>query len=138
MPTRTRKPSANFEVAHGRSHFHSLLAANPAVFVPVRKLDRDAKYVLVRLGRPGEAGWVAAIDPAQDEFMTWAANPSGESTAPTGSASDRSGGEVEWVWRPSAYSKSPLYPILRITTETGELFVDLAGAVYDTLPDAHA
>ena len=32
MPTRTRKPSANFEVAHERSHFHSLLAANPNYF----------------------------------------------------------------------------------------------------------
>ena len=32
MPTRTKKPSANFEVAHERSHFHSLLAANPNYF----------------------------------------------------------------------------------------------------------
>lgn len=110
----------------------------PAVFVPVRRLDRDAEYVLVQLGHPGEPGWVAAIDPAQDEVMTWAANPSGESTAPIRSESDRPDGEVEWVWRPSAHSRSPLYPILRITTETGELFVDLAGAVYDTLPDTHA
>ena len=110
----------------------------PAVFFRVRRLDRDAEYVLVQLGHPGKPGWLAAIDPAQDEVMTWAANPSGESTAPTRSDSDRSGGEVEWVWRPSAYSRSPLYPILRITTETGELFVDLAGAVYDTLPDTHA
>jgi hypothetical protein len=65
----------------------------------VRRLDRDAEYVLVQLGHPGKP---------------------------------------EWVWRPSAYSRSPLYPMLHITTETGELFVDLAGAVYDTLPDTHA
>jgi hypothetical protein len=49
------------------------------------------------------------------------------------------------TWTPStcwcslvALQQVPLYPILRITTETGELFVDLAGAVYDTLPDARA
>lgn len=110
----------------------------PAVPLPVRRLDRDAEYVLVQLGHPGEPGWVAAIDPAHDEVMTWAANPSGEPTAPTRAASDRPRGEVEWVWRPSAHSRSPLYPLLHITTETGELFIDLAGAVYDTLPDAHA
>ena len=92
----------------------------------------------MQLGHPGEPAWVAAVDPAQDEVMTWAANPSGESTAPTRSDSRRPDGEVEWVRRPSAHSRSPLYPILRITTETGELFVDLAGAVYATLPDAHA
>lgn len=110
----------------------------PAVPFPVRRLDRDAEYVLVQLGHPGEPGWVAAVDPAQDEVMTWAANPSGESTAPTRSASDRHRGQFEWVWRPSAHSRSPLYPLLHITTETGELFIDLAGAGYDTLPDARA
>ena len=32
MPTRTKKPSAEFEVARERRHFHSLLAANPNYF----------------------------------------------------------------------------------------------------------
>ena len=110
----------------------------PALPFPVRRLDRDAEYVLVQLGHPGAPGWVAAIDPAQGEVMTWAANPSGESTAPTRSASGRDRGQGEWVWRPSAHSRSPLYPLLHITTEKEELFIDLAGAVYDTLPEAHA
>ncbi len=107
----------------------------PASGIPVRRLDRDAEYVLVLLGRPGEPGWVAAVDPAHDEVMTWAANPSGESTAPGLPEADRPAGETEWVWRPSALSRSPLYPLLRIATETGEVFVDLSGTMHASLAD---
>ena len=112
--------------------------ALPATAILVRRLDRDAEYVLVQLGAPGEPGWVAAVDPAHDDVMSCAANPSRRSTAPAAPGSGLTRGEVEWVWRPSAHSLSPLYPLLRITTDAGEQFVDLAGVVYDSLPDAHA
>ena len=100
----------------------------PVSTIVVHRLDRDADYVLVQLGRAGEAGWVAAVDVAGRDVMSWAVNPSGEPTAPAASA----GGD--FVWRPSAVSRSPLYPLLRTTTAEGTRYVDLAGTVHTELP----
>lgn len=113
----------------------------PARATRVRRLDRDAGYVLVQLGAPGSAGWVAAVDPVHDDVMAWAVNTSGESTAPT--LPDGVGGvggvrTAEYVWRPSVHSRSPLYPLLRVVTDAGEQFVDLAGRMHDGLPDGRA
>ena len=109
----------------------------PVEALPVRRLDRDASYVLVRLGRPGEPGWIAAVDPAAADVMTWASNPSGASTVPGGEPGEVAGPGVdrELVWRPSAQSRSPLYPLLRLVTPEGERFVDLAGTVSTRLSD---
>ena len=57
-------------------------AGTPASTVVVRRLDRDGEYVLVQLGAPGSAGWIAAVNVADNDVMSWAANPSGESTVP--------------------------------------------------------
>jgi hypothetical protein len=107
----------------------------PASAVVVRRLDRDGEYVLVQIGRPGEPGWVAAVDPRSEDVMTWAANPSGSTTVPDrpGDAPD---GDAELVWRPGAHSRSPLYPLLRIAAADGDRFVDLAGQVHEPLPDS--
>jgi hypothetical protein len=105
----------------------------PASAVTVRRLDRpDAEYVLVQLGEPRTAGWIAAVDVKSRDVMSWAANPSGAPTTPTPPTGHR---EAEFVWRPSAVSRSPLYPLLRITTEDGQRFVDLAGRTYIELVD---
>jgi hypothetical protein len=106
----------------------------PASVHPVRRLDRDSAYVLVQLGRPGEPGWVAAVEPTTSDVMTWASNPSGASTVPTGHGHEGAW-DTELVWRPSAQSRSPLYPLLRVVTSHGELFVDLAGNVSTALSD---
>jgi hypothetical protein len=104
----------------------------PAEAVVVRRLDRDAEYVLVSLGLPGEPGWVAAVDPAAG-VMSWAANHSG-STVPSRPAGLT--GDAMLVWRPSAQSRSPLYPLLRVVGPEGEVFVDLDGRTYGSLGDS--
>jgi hypothetical protein len=101
---------------------------------PVRRLDRDTSYVLVQLGRAGEPGWVAAVDPRTADVMAWATNATGASTAPEGQGYDGAG-EGELVWRPCAQSRSPLYPLLRIVAPAGELFIDLAGRASTVLSD---
>lgn len=104
----------------------------PAEAVVVRRLDRDAEYVLVSLGLPGEPGWVAAVDPATG-VMSWAANRSG-STVPSRPAGLV--GDETLVWRPSVHSRSPLYPLLRVAGPDGEVFVDLDGRTYSSLGDS--
>lgn len=107
----------------------------------VRRLDRDAGYVLVDLGTPGSAGWVAAVDPVHDDVMAWAVNASGQSTVPALPGDVGGAGGVrtaEYVWRPSVHSRSPLYPLLRVVTDAGEQFVDLAGRMHDDLPEGRA
>ncbi len=110
----------------------------PARTFTVRRLDRDSSYALVQLGEPGRPGWVVAVDVAQSDVMTWAANESGESTVPTQRPSALSSGEAELVWRPLRSSASPLYPLLRISNYDGEWFIDLAGTVSPALADGRA
>jgi hypothetical protein len=105
----------------------------PADAVRVRRLDRDDEYVLVRLGAPGDPGWIAAVNVAAADVMSWAANPSGEPTWPP---VPTTGAAPEYVWTPSALSRSPLYPLLRIATADGERYVDLAGRAHEALGDA--
>ncbi|OJV81508.1 MAG: hypothetical protein BGO37_06095 [Cellulomonas sp. 73-92] len=87
----------------------------PARADVVRRLDRPQEYVLVLLGPPGRPGWLAAVDPAADDVMTWAAVERAEPTVPPG--------EGELVWGPAAGSRSPLYP-LRVS---GDELVGLDG-----------
>jgi transposase len=110
----------------------------PAKSFRVRRLDRDNTYVLVQLGQPEEPGWVVAVDVDQRDVMTWAENESGESTVPTRRPPALASGEAEWVWRPSRSSPSPLYPLLRISNDEEEWFMDLAGEVSTTLSDGRA
>lgn len=81
----------------------------PARADVVRRLDRPTQYVLVLLGAPGTPGWVAAVDPAADDVMTWAAVARAAATVPPG--------DGELVWGPAAGSRSPLYP-LRVVGDT--------------------
>jgi hypothetical protein len=104
----------------------------PAEAVIVRRLDRDSEYALVSLGLPGEPGWVAAVDPATG-VMSWAANQSG-STVPSRPAGLT--GDATLVWQPSVQSRSPLYPLLRLSGPDGEVFVDLDGRTHESLGDS--
>jgi hypothetical protein len=107
----------------------------PASADVVRRLDRDGKYVLVRLGRPDGPGWIAAVDPVSQDVMTWAANPSGSTTVPD-RPDDAPEGDTELVWSPGTRSRSPLYPLLRIAAAGGDRFIDLAGLVHLSLSDS--
>ena len=94
----------------------------------VQRLDTAAEYVLVRLGPSGGPGWIAAVDPAARDVMSWAVNSSGGATVPT-----VAGAAPDYVWVPSSVSPSPLYPLLRLRTSEGPRFVDITGAVHDHL-----
>ena len=107
----------------------------PAEAHPVRRLDRDASYVLVRLGNSGEPGWLAAVDTAGREVMTWAMNRTGRSTIPDRPQLAGAATNSELVWQPGMQSRSPLYPLLRLKTDQGALYVDLSGAVWSTLTE---
>lgn len=104
----------------------------PAEAAVVRRLDRDAEYVLISLGHPGEPGWVAAVDPSTG-VMSWAAILSG-TTVPSRPAGLT--GDATLVWRPSVLSRSPLYPLLRVAGPDGEVFVDLDGRTHGSLGDS--
>lgn len=99
-----------------------------ATTLVVHRMDTGAEYVLVQLGAPGEPGWVAAVDPAADDVMSWAANPSGAPTVPAATAS-----RADYVWAPTAVSPSPLYPLLRLETPCGRQYLDIAGVLHDSL-----
>lgn len=105
----------------------------PAATVVVHRLDRVGDYVLVSLGKPGVAGWIAAVDVSGRDVMSWAANPQGQPTVPPAPAT----GTAEYVWRPCMASRSPLYPLLRIGSGEGVRFVDINGRVYDDLAAGH-
>lgn len=98
----------------------------PARAARVRRLDRDATYVLVDLGAPGSPGWVAAVDPVHHDVMGWAVNATGESTVPV-VPEPPDGAGPDLVWWPGGPSRSPLYPLARLTTAEGERFVDVTG-----------
>ena len=109
----------------------------PADARRVRRLDRDGSYVLVQLGRVGEPGWLAAVDPRTWEVMTWAVNTSGNATFPALPQTLNDVTSAELVWRPSDKSRSPLYPLLQLTTSSGEVYVDISGKIWTALSDGH-
>lgn len=100
----------------------------PAAAVVVHRLDTGTDYVLVRLGAPGEPGWIAAVEPAARDVMSWAANESGGSNLPASS-----GVSDDYVWVPSSVSPSPLYPLVRVTTSDGERYRDITGVLHESL-----
>jgi hypothetical protein len=102
-------------------------ADTPGRAARVRRLDRDAQYVLVYLGQPDQPGWIAAVEPDTGDVLSWADNRSGASTLPDlpGETQD-----AEYVWAPSTASRSPLYPLLLVTTDGGRQLRDLAGNTY--------
>lgn len=107
-------------------------ARTPAAGVRVRRLDRDGWYLLIQVGRPGEPGWVVAVDPVRELVMTCAVNASGRSHLPGPPDPDA---PAEYVWAPSASSPSPLFPLLRQETPQGQVFLDITGARFTELRD---
>lgn len=96
----------------------------PSRAARIRRLDRDASYVLVYLGQPDQPGWIAAVEPDTGDVMSWADNRSGASTLPDLPSHT---GDAEYVWAPSTASRSPLYPLVLFTTDGGRRLRDLAG-----------
>ena len=99
-------------------------AEAPARAVQVRRLDRDGAYVIVYLGQPNQPGWIAAVDLGTDDVMSWADNRSGASTLPEVPAD---ADHAEYVWAPGVASRSPLYPLLLVSTGDVHQLRDLSG-----------
>jgi hypothetical protein len=103
---------------------------------PVRRLDRSGEtYYLVVLGEERASVAVGTVDAATGEVGSSARLPGhgphlevDEVRARAlASAGETAGAEL--VWRPSAVSKSPLYPVWEVTLPSGTAYVDQAGSV---------
>lgn len=104
-----------------------------------RREDRPGDaYYLVVFGESNHARGVAAVDCAEGEVLEWAelAGTGPHLTVDAKEASRLAGaasGPAEMVWRPSRASRSLLYPIWRIETAAGAVYVDQQGTVWDSL-----
>jgi hypothetical protein len=102
----------------------------------VRRLDRPAEYYLVVFD--GEA--VAAVDVDRGEALSWAATEGAHLTVDQDEArrlaGANTGAEAELVWRSSAESRSPLYPIWAVFLGHRTVYVDQQGGVWQELHPA--
>ncbi len=107
----------------------------------IRREDRpgDSFYFLVILGEPLRPRGVAAVDAATGDVMEWADLPGTRPhlTVKAPEAKSRAGfpgdAKAEMVWRPCRASRSPLYPIWRLSFGDRVAFVDQQGVVWDSL-----
>ena len=101
--------------------------------LPVRRLDRPGGYYLVLLD--GEA--VAAVDVDRGEAMSWAVAERPHLAVDEDEARRLAGAgpaaQVELVWRSSAESRSPLYPIWALQLGDTTVYVDQQGGVSEEL-----
>lgn len=108
---------------------------------PVRRLDRsDETYYLVVLGDESASVAVGTVNAATGDVGSSARLPghgphlevdAQRAKALAGAAETAS---AELIWRPSAVSKSPLYPIWEVTLPSGTVYVDQAGSVRQDPP----
>lgn len=95
----------------------------------VRRLDRPDAYYLVTFD--GKA--VAAVDVDRGEVLGWAATEGTHLTVDENEARKLAGAdgaaEAELVWRSSAESRSPLYPIWAVRRGDTTVYVDQQGGV---------
>jgi len=101
--------------------------------LPVRRLDRPGEYYLVVF--EGQA--VAAVDPGRGETLSWAVTR-GRHLAIDENEARRlaragAGAETELVWRASAVSRSPLYPVWEVRGGDTTVYVDQQGGVSEEL-----
>lgn len=128
-------------VARTRQRLGLDAAVAAAAWRSRREDDPGGSYYLVILGDPDRALGVAAVDAATGELMEWAKLPGTGPHLTTGPAeamrrAGASSGQPELVWRSSRASRSLLYPLWRVQTGGGIVYVDQQGTVWDSLePD---
>jgi hypothetical protein len=102
----------------------------------VRRLDRPGEYYLVLFD--GKA--VAAIDVDRGEALSWAATEGTHLTVDQDEARRLADADAtadaELVWRSSAESRSPLYPIWAVRPGATTVYVDQQGGVHEELHPA--
>ena len=92
----------------------------------VVRLDPGAgRYLLVGLSA-GESGRVAAVS-ADGDVRGWAEDPAGARAWWTEV-------EGELVWAPGSWSRSPLYPLRRVTRAEGTVLLDHEGVEVPETP----
>jgi hypothetical protein len=103
---------------------------------PVRRLDRpDETYYLVVLGDERASVAVGTVNAATGEVGSSAQlpgrgrHPAVDAERAKAMAGAGDAARAELVWRPSAVSKSPLYPVWEVSLPTGTVYVDQAGSV---------
>ncbi len=120
-------------------------ADTPASTWSIRREDRpgpSSDYLLVILGEPSRPRGVAAVDAATGEVMEWAhlpgIRPHLTITAPDARslAGFPSDAEAEMVWKSCRASRSPLYPIWRLSSADRVAFVDQQGVVWYSLEES--
>ena len=105
----------------------------------VRRLDRPGTfYYLTLLGTEAEPVAIAAVDLERGETLTWAELRGGRHLRLDGEDAIRRAGlepdaTAELVWRSSAASRSPLYPLWEVRGDDRVVYVDHAGTVWDEL-----
>ena len=109
----------------------------------VERLDREtSNYFLVTFNQGGSTVAVATVDSVTGGVDS-RARLAGERPHVAIDAADavfragaREGSSARLVWRPSKASLSPLYPVWRIRTNRGIVYVDLQGNVWQQLEKA--
>ena len=100
---------------------------------PVRRLDRPGGFFLVEF----EGRAVAAVDPDRGETLSWAATQGRHLVVDEDEARRLAGAapgtEANLVWRPSAESRSPLYPVWAVHIGDATVYVDQQGGVSEEL-----
>lgn len=112
----------------------------PAHARRVRRLDRPGTdYFLVTLGAETATVGIVTLDAYTGELQGSVSLPGvrGHFAVDEEQARAVAGGgaSAELVWKPSAASLSPLYPVWEVRTEEGFVYVDQQGNVWTSLPE---
>lgn len=107
----------------------------------VRRLDRPgADYFLVTLGTEEACVGVVTLDARTGETRSSASLPGVRPCLGVDEEKARAiaGGlaSAELVWKPSAASRSPLYPVWQVPTANGPVYVDQQGRLWSDLAAA--
>jgi hypothetical protein len=105
----------------------------------VERLDAGNPYFLVLFGKAGSEGAIVAVD-AVDGMITSSAQLERVESPfllPKERAVELAGCprllQARLVWVPSRATRSPFYPLWELTCESGRVYVDRGGKVWQTL-----
>jgi Disulfide bond isomerase protein N-terminus len=126
-------------IAQARTVAH-LDSSTPGCAQFVRRLDRPGGgYYLVVLGRRGASVAVVALEADAGRVLSWAALPGTGEHLPVAQddaiarAHLDGPADAELVWKISAASRSPLYPLWEVRAGGRILYVDQSGKTWDRL-----
>jgi hypothetical protein len=105
----------------------------------VERLDEGNPYFLILFGKQGSEGTIIAVD-ALDGAITSSAQlerVEGAWLLEQAKATELAGCEqlleARLVWAPSRATRSPFYPLWELTCESGRVYVDCEGKLWNSL-----